>query len=144
MNNGPKHTVFYDGDCGFCEWSVALLQRLDWLDRFRYATLQSPEAREAGIAFELSPSEIVLRVPLPDKTLNGRMWGGWRAVKRISFLLPALYIGLAVSLFVHPWLTVALLLGLTPLGNPLGDWLYRLIARNRHRFPASTCSLENR
>lgn len=135
-----KHTVFYDGDCGFCMRSVKIVRVFDWLGRFRYATLQSDEARAAGIPLERNPSEVVFRKAAPAQ---GRLWGGWRAVKQIWLRMPAFYLAIAATLLVHPVVTALLLIGLTPLGNPLGDWLYRLVARNRHRFPASTCSLEN-
>ncbi|MCW5964928.1 MAG: DUF393 domain-containing protein [Bryobacterales bacterium] len=135
-----KHTVFYDGDCGFCKRSVGLLRALDWFGRFRYATLQSAEARATGIPIARNPTEMVLCTGVPGA---GRLWGGWRAVKQIWLRMPVFYLVMAGTLLVHPVVTACLLIGLTPFGNPLGDWLYRLVARNRHRLPASTCSLEN-
>ncbi|MCU0226531.1 MAG: DUF393 domain-containing protein [Bryobacterales bacterium] len=145
MANAAKLTVFYDGDCGFCERSVALVRALDWLGRFRYATLQGSEARAAGIAVESRPSEVVLYRPAatPTDVDAGSQWGGWHAVKQIGFRLPAFYLALSAAFLAHPALGAVLLCCVTPLANPLGRRLYRWIARNRHRLPASTCRLEN-
>lgn len=143
MSKLPKYTVFYDGGCGLCQRSVAVLRALDWLRRFRYATLRSAEARAAGISSEQSPAEMMLLTP-SGSAGAGRLWGGWRGVKRICLRLPVFYLVITALLFLQPWLGAAILMGLTPLGNPPGDWLYRLVARNRRRWPASTCSLENR
>ncbi len=140
MASRARNTVFYDGDCGFCERSIGVVRAFDWLGLFRYAKLQSEEARVAGIPPERYPSQMVLRTGEGKGT---RLWAGWRAVKQIWLRTPAYYAAMAGAVFVHPVLAVALALALTPIGNPLGDWLYRLVARNRHRFPASTCRLEN-
>jgi predicted DCC family thiol-disulfide oxidoreductase YuxK len=37
-------TVLYDGRCPLCRRSVALLKRLDWLGRLRYADARDPAA----------------------------------------------------------------------------------------------------
>ncbi len=140
MNHTRKLTVFYDGDCGFCERSVAIVRAFDWLGLFRYATLQGSQARLVGIPAESYPSEMILHKQIPS---GGRRWGGWSAVKQIWFRMPALYLALAAAWFLHPALFAGLTLSLTPLANPLGNRLYRWIARNRQRFPASTCRVEN-
>lgn len=133
--------MFYDGDCGFCERSVRMVQALDWLGCFRYATLQSEEARVAGIPPERNPSEMVLGKRSDRAT---RLWGGWRAVKQIAFRTPVFYFGLALTLLVHPVVTGLLLVALSPLGNPLGERCYRFVARNRHRIAGSACTLDRR
>ncbi|MDZ7639754.1 MAG: DUF393 domain-containing protein [Bryobacterales bacterium] len=140
-------TVFFDRDCGFCQRSVGIVRALDWLRAFRFVPLQSDEASALGLKESENLSQMVF-------ARQQRRWGGWRAVKRILFRLPIVYAGLAALLAapaVWPALTlpaVALLLliglSLSPLCNPAGDALYRWIARNRHRLPGSTCSLENR
>lgn len=42
--SGRGWTVLYDGDCGFCKWSLALLLRLDREGRLRPLPLQAPAA----------------------------------------------------------------------------------------------------
>jgi predicted DCC family thiol-disulfide oxidoreductase YuxK len=140
-------TVYFDRDCGFCQWSVSLVRRLDWTRAFRFVPLQSDEARNLGLEESRNLSQMVL-------ARAGRQWGGWRAVKQLLYRLPLFYLMLAASQLPGLWWPSLLpvsatalalfLLALSPLGNPAGDALYRWVARNRHRFPGSTCSLENR
>lgn len=140
-------TVFFDRDCGICQRSVAVIRSLDWTGAFRFVPLQSTEAHSLGLEESRNLSQMVL-------ARAGKRWGGWRAVKRILYRLPLFYAGLtalgAMAAFVPQTRVPAavavalLLLTLSPLANPAGNALYRWIARNRHRFPGSTCSLENR
>ncbi|MEN8160707.1 MAG: DUF393 domain-containing protein, partial [Myxococcota bacterium] len=65
----PVDHVFYDGECGFCHWSVRFLAARDGKGRFRYAPL-------GGATFlELVPEE--QRAALPDSlvvhTADGRV-----------------------------------------------------------------------
>ena len=151
MPVSDQHTIFYDGDCGFCMRSVRLVQSLDWLRRFRYDTLQSSAAKQAGLWSPTAassgchemPDEMIVQAP-GRKGWDARHWGGWRAVKRIGFRLPIFYAMLVGAVILSPWLAAAILVMLTPIGNPLGSAAYRWIARNRHRIPGNQCRLENR
>lgn len=135
-----QYTVFYDGGCGFCDRCVRLLDALDWLRRFRYATLQGEEARGLGITGSGIPEEMVVRkagAETPE-------WRGWKAVKAAIFRVPVFYLALGGSALLSPWLALAVLAAFSPLGNPAGQAFYRWVARNRYRLPGSSCSLENR
>jgi predicted DCC family thiol-disulfide oxidoreductase YuxK len=142
-----RATVFFDRDCGFCQRSVALVRRLDWVRALRFVPLQDKEAAALGLPESETLSQMVL-------AKGGRAWGGWRAVKQIFWRIPLFWSGwlamaIAAATIVPLRLPIALFAGLlcvalSPIGNPLGDRLYRWIARNRQNFPGSTCSIENR
>lgn len=41
MTDPSKYYIFYDGDCGFCNYWVQWILKRDEKDRFRFASLQS-------------------------------------------------------------------------------------------------------
>ena len=43
--SGSRAVVLYDGDCGFCDWTVQFVLRRDRQDHFRFAAQQSRYAR---------------------------------------------------------------------------------------------------
>jgi predicted DCC family thiol-disulfide oxidoreductase YuxK len=88
------------------------------------------------------PGEMIVQSP-GGEDQDARHWGGWLAVKRIWFRLPIFYVTLIGAGLLSLWLAAAILVLLTPLGNPAGSAIYRWIARNRHRLPGSQCRLEN-
>lgn len=141
MQNQRPYTVYYDGDCGICERSVRVLRGLDWLRRFRYARFQSEEAQgyfgTAGSA--AAPEEVVMAA-----TTGTREWRGYQAVRAALLRTPLPWLSFGALLWMQPWVALAVVLALSPLGDPVGVRVYRWVARNRHRFPGSTCSLENR
>lgn len=94
----PIDHVFYDGECGFCHWSVRFLAERDGEGAFRFAPLGGP-------TFEsLVPD--AERAPLPDSLVircaNGRvlvrsdaalhclrrLGGAWRALAVLLAFLP--------------------------------------------------------
>lgn len=110
-----RAVVLYDGDCPFCRRSVAILRKLDWLDRLAYQS-----AREAD---KLPPSHVALEphrlieemhVLTPDRR---HAYAGYRAFRWIAWRLPLTWL---VAPFLYlpgvPW---------------LGNRAYRWVAKNR-------------
>jgi predicted DCC family thiol-disulfide oxidoreductase YuxK len=108
--------VFFDGNCGFCSWTVRQVFRLDRHARITFAPLQGDLAREHGFskyADEAGGTMVVLR------ETDGKVFthsdglielarafgGGWRV--------------LTVARFIPKWLR---------------DAGYRWIAHNRYRL----------
>ncbi|MCI0378230.1 MAG: DUF393 domain-containing protein [Gemmataceae bacterium] len=113
-----KAAVLYDGDCVFCQKSVALLRKLDWTRRLEYlnfraddqALLQSPGVLQAPLSEEM-------HVLTPD---GRRLYHGFGAFRWLAWRLPLL------------WLVAPLLY--LPFLPTLGQRLYLWIARNRFRL----------
>src|SRR5436190_531910 len=80
--------VIYDGDCAFCRKSIAILRRLDWLHRLVFINARAPDE-------PLLHQPPVAGAPLLDQmhalTPAGRLYGGYGAIRYISWLLPLLW-----------------------------------------------------
>jgi predicted DCC family thiol-disulfide oxidoreductase YuxK len=110
-----KAIILYDGQCPLCQKSVAILKRLDWLDRLTYH-----DARQSDT---LPESEIPLD---PQKLLE--------EMHLLTSDRKQVYVGF----FAFRWIAarIPVLMGLFPLlflpGVPaLGTRVYRWVAKNR-------------
>ncbi|MFM7185803.1 MAG: thiol-disulfide oxidoreductase DCC family protein [Planctomycetota bacterium] len=115
-----RDTVLFDGHCRFCRGQIAALRRLDACGLLEFMSLHDP--RVADEFPEIPPEQLLEEMVVVDR--QGRIWRGASAVRYLSRRLVALW-PLAVPLHV-------------PGTLPLWRWLYRLVARNRHRI-AGTC-----
>jgi predicted DCC family thiol-disulfide oxidoreductase YuxK len=108
-------TVFFDGVCNLCNWSVRFIIKRDPRGQFRFAALQSDAARallaKAGVDGQAGDTMLLLE----DGRLFDRSTAALRIARRLRF----------------PW---RLAYGLIILPRPLRDWLYRIIARHRYRW----------
>ena len=104
--------IFYDGECGLCDYAVRFLLRIDRKNIYYYAPLQGTTAKEK-------------LVPPPDRDSlvllesDGKLSMEGAAVLRILWIL-----GGAWKLI--GWMHV--------LPSLPFDWLYRILARNRHKL----------
>ncbi|MGC8722663.1 MAG: thiol-disulfide oxidoreductase DCC family protein [Acidobacteriota bacterium] len=109
--------VLYDGECGLCRAQALWLRRLDWRRRLRWEDFHESAARgtcPAGLGRE------ALERSLHVVAADGRLFRGFLALRRLALCLPALW----------PFVPLLYLPGAASLGEPL----YRLVARNRHRL----------
>jgi predicted DCC family thiol-disulfide oxidoreductase YuxK len=76
---------------------------------------------------------------------GGTVRSGYAAFRAMAVWLPAFWYAALAAVVVAPRpAVVALLLFLTPLSNPIGEAVYRWVARNRHRFGDQTCAIPTR
>lgn len=108
-----RATLIYDGECGFCRMSVALVRRWDREHRLALIPFQD-QARVAAFGIALPALAAALHVVLPD----GRVFAGADAAPEILRLLPG-----------KRWLGWAFWV---PGALPLARRLYAWIARRRH------------
>lgn len=111
-----KAVVFYDGECGFCDWTVQFILRRDRADHFRFASQQSAYGQQALAAF--SPSvrnQDTVYVVLSDRVL---MKG-----QAVVYLLKKIR---------FPWPMMSLLIRILP--RKVQDLLYTWVARHRRDF----------
>ncbi len=128
MANSGQALVLYDGHCAFCQRSVRLLRRLDWLGKLSYLDFRD----EQRLAAE--------KIPIPPARLSEEMhliapgerkfYHGFGALRWIAWRLPVLW--LAAPLFYLP-------------GVPeFGQRAYLWVARNRFQLVpchGGVCSL---
>jgi predicted DCC family thiol-disulfide oxidoreductase YuxK len=111
-----RDVVLYDGMCRFCRSQIAILKRLDLTGRLEFVSLHDPSV---AVNFPEIPHDDLMReMYVVDR--NGVAHGGARALRVLSRRLPLLW-PLAIPLHV-------------PFSQPMWNWLYRFIARNRYRI----------
>ena len=120
--------VIYDGDCGFCQSTVNLIKRLDWLRKFNFSPFQNKNIlhKYKQLTEEMCIKEVFLITP------SGNYYGGYDAFRIIFVFLPLTC--------VLSW--ILFLPGITQVGR----FLYKVIAKNRHRikFRNNTCKTSDR
>ena len=114
----PPWIVFYDGSCGFCHGGVQFLVHRDPRGRLAFAPIGGGLWR-ARVSGTDTPQDTVVVLD-PDGTISVR----WRAVEKLAGILGG------------GWRLLTPLLWLVP--RFLGDPLYDLVARNRHRLADRT------
>jgi predicted DCC family thiol-disulfide oxidoreductase YuxK len=136
-------TVIYDGDCGFCDATRRFFEKLDLEHQFRWSPSQTTVLEKFGITEDMARQRVYLAA-------GDRVLGGFRAFRSMLLYNPAAYVvtyvvlaapGPRDSTFRN--VVVAILLVLfSPLFTPVGEAIYRVLARNRHRLGTnSQCSL---
>jgi predicted DCC family thiol-disulfide oxidoreductase YuxK len=115
-----KAVVLFDGECPLCRRSVAILKRLDWLNRLAYQSARETD-RLPRSEVALDPQRLIeeMHVVTPDRQ---KAYAGYRAFRWIAWRLP-------LTWFVAPLLYLP--------GVPwLGNQVYRWVAKNRfHLVP---------
>ena len=99
--------VFYDGDCGLCQRTVRVLQRLDTLKQLEWV-----DFRRTLVAIDTARLEHEMAA-----TAGGRTFFGFSAYRALSWKLPVLW----------PLLPLMYL----PGARLIGDAVYRRIAERR-------------
>ena len=127
-----KYIVIYDGDCGFCQSTVNVIKKSDWLNKFTFVPFQQEDwvlKKYSELTKEMCEKEIYLVI---DKETNKKYYGGYDAFKRMTLFLP---VTLLISRFFF-------LPGVTNLGRII----YRLIAENRHKIKIGelTCKIDKK
>jgi predicted DCC family thiol-disulfide oxidoreductase YuxK len=120
------HLVFFDGTCGLCDQLVQSLVKADKDQLFAFAPLQGSTAQEylKSVPASLKDADSVILIENFRSDLR-RLSMRSQAAFRICWLLGGAW-KLIGWLFVLP--------------SFLFDWIYRLVAGNRHRlFPKEAC-----
>jgi predicted DCC family thiol-disulfide oxidoreductase YuxK len=116
VTNQPSATlVFYDGNCGFCRWSLTLALRFDKNTRLQPLPLQTPGLLAAH-SIALADAEKALHVVTPEGQVVQAGWALWAILREL------------------PWWRAARVLWYIPGFAALADWGYYRIANNRDRL----------
>jgi predicted DCC family thiol-disulfide oxidoreductase YuxK len=150
---GPHdYLVYFDTLCPICRKSRATLQRLDWGGRLIFRDIHDRERMEQevpGVPYARALKEIIVATPgwsmRNGNRANGfaarlrrffvgpKVLGGFEALRRTAWALPALWVLLPFLYF--------------PLVPTVARFVYRAVARNRYRLAAcndGTCELHLR
>ena len=111
------YTVIYDGDCGVCSRSVALLTKWDRNHDLDVIPSQAPGVRQR---FPWIPARAYVESVQVIRTSDGRTWQAAAALEELLEVLPK---GRLIS-----WLFSV------PFARPLADKFYKWFARDRYRI----------
>jgi len=110
----PDPIVLFDGLCNLCDGAVQFIIDRDARRRFRFASLQTPFARDLKWRHRIDGAiDSIILIE------SGRVYAGSQAALRITRHLDGAW---------------PLLYGLIVLPRPVRDALYDLVARNRYRW----------
>ncbi len=109
-----KPIILFDGECKFCNFWIALIQRQKAQHKFNYYPLNSAKGGELKEEYKINPN--IDSVLVLD---GGKVFDKSSAAFRIVRVLG----GGWNMLFVF-WL----------IPKPLRDWMYDKVAKNRHRL----------
>jgi len=123
VNSGQNQIVFYDGDCGFCNRSVAYILRHEKEPVLHFASLQSAFAKDFFDQHDQVPSLETFYLA-KDGVLYEKSTAALKLGKYLKF--PGNLLGL---LIIVP--------------RKIRDWFYSGIAKRRHRVYAGYCLLLN-
>lgn len=119
--NPKRHTVLFDAACPLCDRSRRVIRRLDWLNRFRFVDANDHETVLALVP-DATHDDVLERMHFLRS--DGRVFTGFRAFRAMVPSLPA-----AWPLLPFLWL---------PGARWVGERVYDLVARNRHRIGVCT------
>jgi predicted DCC family thiol-disulfide oxidoreductase YuxK len=108
--------VFYDGDCGLCQRTARILQRLDVLGQLDWVDFRTAKV-------DIDPAR--LEHEMASRS-GGRTYFGFSAYRALSWRLPIFW----------PLLPLLYLPGV----RPIGDAVYRRIAARRY----GVCEIHDR
>jgi predicted DCC family thiol-disulfide oxidoreductase YuxK len=110
-----KTVVVYDGLCGLCTQSVAVMKRLDWLHRLEYLDAQDWDRVHARFP-QLDQEAILGQIHIVAP--GGRIYVGYEGVRHVIRDFPLVF-------WLYPLLFV-------PGVTWLGPRIYRWIAAHRY------------
>lgn len=125
MKNYGNHLVFYDGECGLCDQVVRKLLQFDTEQQFLFAPLQGKTANDllGDLPAELRNADSMILIE-NFRHWDRRIYLGSTAVFRIFWLLGGWWSPIGLLFFLPSFLF---------------NWMYRLVAKNRHRFFNQQC-----
>ncbi len=140
--------VIYDADCGFCNRSRRWMERFDLERMLAWHPYRSEIGAGIGARFGIGDEAFSRSLHL---VVEGRVYKGFRAFQMMLLYNPVTYLAMA-ALIAAPRgeaplyrriVVSALLAFFFPLFRPIGEAVYDVVARNRHKLTAnSTCEVE--
>jgi predicted DCC family thiol-disulfide oxidoreductase YuxK len=120
-----KYYVFYDGDCGFCNFWVQWILKNDLKDQFMFAALQSDFGQEFLKERGLETQQLsTLYLWKPQSFYMNKS----EAALKIASILGGKYAFIGYLRFIP---------------KSISDFVYDKIAENRKKLATNTCFLPN-
>ena len=110
-----NHVIFFDGICNPCNSSINFVIDRDPKEYFKFASLQSPIAKEILSAYEVNSIDLESIIFYSNHKVYHRSRAALEIVKRMKGAWPILYIFIIIPKFIR-------------------DFFYNLVARNRYKW----------
>jgi len=131
--------VVYDGDCGFCNRAKGWIELIDLERLLDWRPYQSGAGRTHGIS-DVEASERFYLVA------GSKIYSGFGAFRMILLFNPITYFAMAALIAAPPGdatlyrriMVTGLLAFFLPPFAPIGEWVYRIVARNRYRLSSNS------
>jgi predicted DCC family thiol-disulfide oxidoreductase YuxK len=119
---GYERVIVFDGICHWCNAWVKFTLARDPHGKFKFGTLQSPEAQQILKELHLPVDDFKTLLLLEHGRVFTKSTAALRILRHLSGLWPILYIGIAIP-------------------RPLRDAVYDYVAQRRYRWmgKAETC-----
>lgn len=123
MNLENKYVVFYDGDCGFCNFWVGWILKNDAKNKFRFAALQSSFGQKFLTERNLDTQNLnTLYLFSPERFYLKKS----KAVLEIAAILGGKFSLMKIFKIIPSFLS---------------DKVYDVVAQNRHKIANAKCYL---
>ncbi|SFT46349.1 Predicted thiol-disulfide oxidoreductase YuxK, DCC family [Lishizhenia tianjinensis] len=116
--------VYYDGDCGFCNASVAFILKNRKHDAYRFIPLQSKKAKEELIPFGIDLTDLSTIYTLKSGKLRKKSSAVLRLATDLKFPVNICSVVLIVP-------------------KPIRDFVYNWIAKHRLKLSRQKCYVPN-
>ncbi|WP_185762547.1 thiol-disulfide oxidoreductase DCC family protein [Bacillus methanolicus] len=116
-----KTIALYDQTCSLCQETKRISNKLDWLGKVEWISLQEYEKEQSLFVFRNEDLRKELHIITPSK----KVYKGFYAVRRLLVLFPATFF---FGILIH-----------VPFIERIGNPLYLLVAKNRHKFLRKNC-----
>jgi predicted DCC family thiol-disulfide oxidoreductase YuxK len=132
---GPRNAInpvfIYDGDCGFCQRSVRVLQA--WRVKAHFQANHDSQALLSQVGLTLADSQRYALWLEQDTNGSWQVARGAGAISAALSCCTGVWPGLPLRLIspLYDW----------PFVKPLVDWVYRWVADHRYWLSKGTCSL---
>ena len=122
MHSNNQKIVFYDGDCGFCNRSVALIIKHDKTQEILFASIQSEFTLGFFIENQFEKPDLSTFYFYSEDKLFSKSTAALKVVKYFSGVWGMLSVGVIVPRFIR-------------------DYFYDAIAKRRQRISKGYCFL---
>lgn len=125
-----KHLVFYDGECGLCDHVVQLILKIDKKEVFCFAPLQGSTAKQylSNFPEEYKQNNTLILIE-NFQSQNPTYYIFGKAALKIFWIIGGIWSVLGLFSFLPSFLY---------------DWIYKIVAKYRHRlFKKDRCFIPN-
>jgi len=114
-SSSQRSVILFDGSCGFCKWSVQIVQKMDLFGVIEYKNFYEYIDRNEPLPAGLTKDDVLKRMYLVES--DGDKYGGYVAFRRICWYMPMMFPLIPIIFF--------------PGMGILGPILYDFVAKNR-------------